>query len=100
MAGMRSSMMIWGWCDAWATCARSDSEIGLKWSGDCQNSVGLRQPFEPETSLLRGACLPSWSCSNDFRSAAITRPHRIIESLSSRETSRRISTTSSIMKLV
>lgn len=71
----------------------------LKWSGDCQNSDGLRQLFEPETTVS-GAFLPSWSCSNDFRNAAITRLHRVIECLSSRETSRRISTTSSTMKLL
>lgn len=92
-------MVIWGWCEARATCARSDSEIGLKWSGDCQNSVGLRQSFESEASVFRGAFLPSWSCSKDFRNAAITRLQRIIECLSSRVTSRRISTTSSMMKL-
>ena len=45
-------MMIWGFCEAWAICARSDSEMGLKWLGDCQNSDGLRQPFEPEATLF------------------------------------------------
>ena len=53
MAGMRSEMVMWGCFEAWCTCARSDSEMGLKWSGDCQNSVGLRQPFEPEASVSR-----------------------------------------------
>lgn len=52
MAGIRSEMMIWGCSEAWATCARSDSEIGLKLSGDCQNSGGFRQPFEPENNLF------------------------------------------------
>lgn len=99
MAGIRSEMMIWGCCEAWATCARSDSEMGLKWSGICQNSDGFRQPFEHEI-LFRGAFLPCWSCSKEFRNAVITRLHRVIECFSSRETSRRISTTSSTMKLV